>query len=119
MQRRTVNLNDPPPEFAYHRALLDDARELVMEALWRLGPGVELDDVVVIVKEPELAAERGEPRVSVRSLERVLRKVLDPDRRADLQKVPESGSVRVALFTRRDLALLAMCVRPEDTAAVA
>jgi hypothetical protein len=72
MQRSTVNLNDPPPEFDYHRALLAAARELVMEALRRLGPGVELDDIVVVVKEPELAAERGENRVSARSLEAVL-----------------------------------------------
>lgn len=52
MQRSTVNLNAPPPQFARRQALL-------VEALRRLGPGVELDDVVIVVKEPELAAERG------------------------------------------------------------
>lgn len=118
MQRSTVNLNDPPPRFARHRALLDEARELVVEALRRLGPDVELDDVVVVVKEPALAAERGETRVSARSLDAVLAKMCAPNRRADLQKAPPSGFVRVALFTRRDFALLTMRVRPADAVTV-
>lgn len=117
MQRRTVNLNDPPPEFAYQRALFSEARELVMEALRRLGHGVELDDVVVVVREPEVAAERGVPRVSAKSLDAMLARMRDPNQRADLQKDPAPGFVRVALFMRRDLALLTMRVRPADAIA--
>lgn len=118
MQRTRIDLNAPPPQFARHHALLDEARELVMEALRRLGPGVELDDVVVVVKEPTLAAERGEPRVSARSVTTVLAKMRDPIRRADLRKAPAPGFVRVALFTHRDLSLLTMRVHPADTVVV-
>ncbi len=112
MQRSTVNLNAPSPLFVRHQALLVKARELVMEALRRLDRGVELDDVVVVVMEPELAAERGATRVSARSLDALLAKMRDPNQRADLRKVPSPGFVRVALLTRRDLALLSMRVRP-------
>lgn len=112
MQRSTVNMNAPPPQFAHHQALLVEARELVIEALRRLDHGVALDDIVVVVMEPKLASERGQTRVSARVLDNVLAKVRDPNRRADLEKVPPAGFVRVALLTRRDLALLSMRVRP-------
>lgn len=113
MQHRMVDLNTPPPSFAHHHALLDDAREIVTETLRRLDPVIALDDIVFLVMEPKLAAERGQDHVSVRLLERVLPKVSDPKRRADLQKVPAPGFVRVALFAHRDIAYLSMRVRPE------
>lgn len=118
MQRTVIDLNDPPPQFAGHRALLDEARELVVEALRRLGPGVSLDDVVVVVTEPEFAAESGRACIAVRSLDAVLAKVRDPNRRADLQTPPATGFVRVVLFTRGDLAVLAMRVRIPDAIAM-
>ena len=112
MLNALTNMNDPLPEFALHRALLDDARSTVTDALQQLGGGVDLDELVVVVVEPRLAAQIGRRRIDVKVLDAVLPKVSDPTLRAVLRRRPAPGFVRVVLFAGTERVALTMRVRP-------
>lgn len=113
MPDATINMNAPPSEFTRHRALLDDARERITDCLRRDGRNIDLDEWVVVVIEPDLAREASKPTIKFQPYRAVVEKFRNPRQRADLQKQPAPGFVRVALFTRGDLALLTMRVRPD------
>ena len=106
-----INMDAPPAALHTHAALLDHARD-VMIAYQPVfaAKGLSLDELVVVAREPELAALDGMPVVSIELREATLRRFTHPEHRAFVVAPLPPGWMRAVVVAQGNTLMLTMNV---------